>query len=105
MLFNLLKLGLLRYENLLTYTVLHCIARYTKRQLSQLRAAWARPAKKALRVPRFRGETDEHYHRRLNRTLAQTTSDAAVGRIDCYVLKRMYDYTGHLVRVLSLIHI
>ena len=73
----------------------------TKRQLSQLRAACARPAKKALRLPRLRGESDEHYHRRLNRTLAQTMSDAAVGRIDRYVLKRMYDYTGHLMRVLA----
>ena len=28
-------------------------------------------------------------------------SDAEVGRIDYYVLKRMYDYTGHLMRVLA----
>ena len=46
-------------------------------------------------------ETDEHYHRRLNRILNQTMNEAAVDRIDHYVLKRMYDYTGHLVRVLD----
>ena len=46
-------------------------------------------------------ETDEHYHRRLNRILHQTMNEAAVDRIDRYVLKRMYDCTGHLVRVLD----
>ena len=44
-------------------------------------------------------ESDEHYHRRLNRMLNQTMSGAAIERIDHYVLKRMYDFTGHLVRV------
>ena len=46
-------------------------------------------------------ESDEHYHRRLNRMLNATLNDAAAERIDHYVLRRMYDYTGHLVRVFN----
>ena len=73
----------------------------TQRQLSQVRAVFARPAKQALRAPRLWSESEEKYHRRLNVILKQTLNDAATDRIDHYVLKRMYDYTGHLVRVLA----
>ena len=73
----------------------------TKRQLSELRGVFARPAKQALRAPRYRGEGDEAYHRRLNRLPGQTMSTADVMAIDAYTLKRMYDYAGHLVRALD----
>ena len=73
----------------------------TKRQLSQLRGVFTRPAKPALRLPRIFAESDERYHRRLNRTLQQTMCAAGVDGLDVYVCKRMYDYTGHLVRALA----
>ena len=41
------------------------------------------------------------YHRRLNRTLHRTMCATGVDGLDFYVCKRMYDYTGHLVRALA----
>ena len=73
----------------------------TKRQLSELRGAFAAPAKRSLRAPRYWGESEEAYHRRLNRLLQQTLAAAGVETIDLYLLTRMYDYAGHLVRALQ----
>ena len=73
----------------------------TKRQLSDLRAALATPAKRALRAPRYWAESDEAYHRRLNRLLQKTLLEADVSTLDKYIQKRVYDYAGHLVRALS----
>ena len=55
-----------------------------------------KPAKRHLRVPRVRGQSDEAYHRTVNRTLRNAMKDSSIPDLDVYVLARMYDYTGHL---------
>ena len=73
----------------------------TQRELATLRAAFARPAKRALRVQRYCGDSDEMFHRRANRVLRQTMNQAKVADMDVSVLGRMYDYAGHLARALA----
>ena len=73
----------------------------TQRGLAGLRAAYARPAKSSLRVQRLWGDTDESYNRRANRILRETMTAEKLAHLDVYVLKRMYDHTGHLLRILS----
>ena len=78
-----------------------CVGAWTvnQRQLALMRAAFNRQAKGALHVLRLWGDTEEAYHRRANRTLRQTMEACGLADIDVYVLKRMYDYTGHLLRI------
>ena len=71
----------------------------TRRQLISIRAVFARQAKRALRLPRYWGDSDEVYHRRANKVLRLTLHESRILPIDAYILKRMYDYAGHLVRV------
>ena len=71
------------------------------RELASLRAAFARPAKAGLRVSRLWGDSDETYHRRMNRSFKQTLSECKLADIDVYVLGRMYDYAGHLMRAVD----
>ena len=71
------------------------------RELTSLRAAISRPAKAALKVPKLRGDTDEMYHRRINRAFKLTMTDCKLPDIDAYVLSRMYDYAGHLQRAVT----
>ena len=68
------------------------------RELASLRAAFARPAKAALRVSKLWGDSDETYHRRINRSFKQTLSECKLPDIDVYVLGRLYDYAGHLMK-------
>jgi len=72
------------------------------RELSTLRASFARPAKAALRLPRLWGDTDESFHRRLNRSLKTCLKEKQIPDLDVYVLVRLYDYAGHLARAISL---
>eukprot|EP00973_Karenia_brevis_P031593 4356982-Karenia_brevis.AAC.1 len=51
-----------------------------------------------MRVPRLWNDTDEAYHRRRNRILRATMHENSIPDLDAYVLARMFDYTGHLVR-------
>ena len=70
-------------------------------QLATLRAAVSRQAEASLRVRRLWGDTDEEYHRRANRTPKRNMDACRLADVDVYVLKRMYDYTGHLPRVIK----
>ena len=71
-----------------------------QRELSSLKAAYTKAAKSALRVPRKPTDTDEAYHKRSNRILQDTILKAGLADVDVYVLSRMYDYAGHLVRAI-----
>jgi len=71
----------------------------TQRQMVSMRAAVNRQAKGALNVHRVWGDTEESYHRRANKVLSQTMKACGLPDVDVYILKRMYDYTGHLARI------
>ena len=71
------------------------------RGLSALRSSFARPAKAAMRLPRLWGDTDERYHRRLNRSLKTCLQEKQIPDLDVYVLARLYAYAGHLVWAVS----
>ena len=73
----------------------------TQRQLINMRAVFARPAKRVLRMALYWSDSDQIYHRRVNKVLRQTMCKAQVESIDAYILKRMCDYIGHLVRACS----
>ena len=72
-----------------------------QRELCALRVAFSRPAKAALKVPRIWGDTVESHQRRMNRALRQTIQECRLPDIDVYVLGRMFDYTGHLMRLVA----
>ncbi|CAK0817341.1 unnamed protein product, partial [Prorocentrum cordatum] len=71
-----------------------------QRELSSLKAAFTKAAKSVLRVPRKQGDTDEAYHRTCNRILRDTIIEGWAAVVDVYALRRMHDYTGHLVRAI-----
>ena len=72
-----------------------------QRELTEIRNSYTKPAKRALRVPRHCSESDKKYHRRLNNTLRDSMAKAKLPDLDVYVLRRLYDYPGHLVRILA----
>ena len=77
-----------------------CVGAWTvnSRKLSALRATLRKPAKSAMRVPRYWMDTEKSYHRRGNRIARETMKENRTPDIDVYVLGRMYDYAGHVLR-------
>ena len=51
------------------------------------------------KVARIWGETDQHYHRRVASFVKRERTKNDVKDLDAYVLSRMYDYVGHVIRM------
>ena len=51
-----------------------------------------------MRLPSYTHETDEGFHRRLNRLYKETMEAEKLADMDLHVLSRMYDHVGHTVR-------
>ena len=73
----------------------------TQRELTALRGAFASHAKESLRVSRYWSDTDAAYHRRRNQVLKRIMEETVLAHLDVYVLKRMYDYAGHIQRAVA----
>ena len=73
----------------------------TQRKLQSLSATFSKPAKAAMRAPRFFHEFDEQYHRRLNRALKAVLQSCELPDVHVYVLPRMYNYVGHALRAFN----
>ena len=73
----------------------------TQRSLVQLNAQFTRVAKTAVRAVHYFGDTDEMYHRRCNKLLRKCMVESGLPDLQVYVLGRMFDHTGYLVRSFS----
>ena len=51
------------------------------------------------RHPRIWGESDQHYHRRVASAVQKERIKNDIMDLDAYVLGRMYDFVGHVIRM------
>ena len=77
-----------------------CVGAWTvnKREISRLKAAFNRKAKQAMKFPRLWCDSDESYYRRCNRLYKKLLRSADILELVQYVLGRMFDYVGHIIR-------
>ena len=54
--------------------------------------------RRCVRLPRTWGQSDAHFHARLGREVKKTRLESGLVDLDAYVLGRMYDYMGHVIR-------
>ena len=52
-----------------------------------------------IKLPRKATESDEQYHRRLATISRTTRTQSNITDLDAYVLGRMYDFVGHVIRM------
>ena len=71
----------------------------TQRDLQGLNGMLLAEYKSCIRLPRLWGETDNHYHRRLSSMSRKIRIENRILDFDAYILGRMYDYVGHVVRM------
>ena len=54
--------------------------------------------KKCIRLPKLWGEEDAHYHRRVASCSKEVRAKQKLIDLDGYILGRMFDYVGHVLR-------
>ena len=70
----------------------------TRRDLAGLNGMLLDEYKKCFKVRRYWGESDNHFHQRVGTLSRQLRSETKLRDFDGYVLGRMYDYVGHIIR-------
>ena len=71
----------------------------TVQQQQTFRAIVTNNMKTHLRLPRYRGEAEDPYHRRCNREVTEVAKRSGLPDFDVLLLLRKYDYAGHAMRL------